>query len=247
MNFQFYTFEKAFVSGFSSDDVDLDVWPRFLNQDPVGKEYYTFIVNEFASFHCVAFTEDRKIAGTGKILPFFWNENLADLPAGWSAAVLKSIQDNRENRICNSATAWSIEVLPEFRGTGLSHRILSELKKNAALQNIFFLFACVRPNQKEKFPFLSMDEYLKRKRKDGFSEDPWIRVHEKAGGKRIRTESNSMLITGAIDDWEEWTGIRFPKSGEFVISGGLVPVKIDREQNLGEYMEPNVWFQHFTR
>ncbi|WP_156781785.1 hypothetical protein [Leptospira tipperaryensis] len=246
MEFQFITFAQAFTEGFSKEELDLDVWPLFLNQDPIGKEYYTLIVNKFSSLHCVALTKDRKIAGTGKILPFFWDEKNSTLPKGWGDAILRSVRDFQEKRFCNSASAWSIEILPEFRGGGLSHSILSELKKNAASQNILHLFACVRPNQKEKFPFLSMSEYLERKRDDGFSEDPWIRVHEKAGGKQIRIEEKSMYIKGTIKEWEEWTKLKFPKSGEFVIPGGLVPIRIDRDADLGEYLEPNVWFHHRT-
>ncbi|PJZ53470.1 GNAT family N-acetyltransferase [Leptospira adleri] len=246
MEFQLITFAQAFGEGFTEEDLDLDVWPFFLNQDPIGKEYYHFIVHEFSSFHCVALSKDRKVAGTGKMIPFDWDGENQTLPKGWDAAVLKGILDHNEGKRCNAASAWSIEILPEFRGSGLSHQILSELKKNAASRNILHLFACVRPNQKEKFPFLSMEEYLERKREDGFSEDPWIRVHEKAGAKRIRIEENSMYIRGTIRQWEEWTGLQFLNSGEFKIPGGLVPVRIDRDSDLGEYKEPNVWFHHKT-
>lgn len=244
MEFRYLTFEESLYSGFSESDFELDVWPTFLNQDPIGNEYYTSIVKEFSNLHCLAVTEKNEVAGTGKILPFFWDGTLEGLPAGWDEAVLKSAEDKKEGRLCNAASAWSIEIKNEFRGTGLSHSILSQLKKNAMSHNISDLFACVRPNQKEKFPYLSMEEYLEKKRPDGFSEDPWIRVHEKAGGKRIRIEERSMYISGSLEEWETWTKMKFPESGLFAIPGGLVPVRIDREKNLGEYVEPNVWFQH---
>ncbi|WP_167882862.1 GNAT family N-acetyltransferase [Leptospira yasudae] len=244
MEFRFLTFQESIRSGFTESDFELDVWPTFLNQDPVGKEYYTFIVKEFAHLHCICFTQENRVVGTGKILPFEWDGTPEGLPKGWDAAILKSTSDWKEKKICNAASAWSIEIAKEFQGGGLSHLILAQLKKNAGAHGISQLFACVRPNQKEKFPFLSMEEYLERKREDGTSEDPWVRVHEKAGGKKIRIESNSMHIQGTIPDWETWTGMKFPESGKFAIPGGLVPVVIDRERNSGEYTEPNVWFRH---
>ncbi|MBM9576897.1 hypothetical protein JWG45_06985 [Leptospira sp. 201903070] len=247
MEFRLITFAQAFAEGISKEELDIDVWPVFLNQDPIGKEFYPWVVEKFPTLHCAALTTDRRVAGTGKMIPFYWNGEENTLPKGWGEAVLKGVKDLETGIDSNSASAWSIEILPEFRGSALSHSILSALKKNAASQNILHLFACVRPNQKEKFPFLSLEEYLERRREDGFAQDPWIRVHERAGAELIRIEKKSMVIRGTIPEWEKWTGLSFPKSGEFAIPGGLVPVIIDRDSNLGEYVEPNVWFHHRTK
>ncbi|MCB0075363.1 MAG: hypothetical protein KDE20_28095, partial [Caldilineaceae bacterium] len=54
----------------------------------------------------------------------------------------------------------------------------------------------------------------------------------------------SMVIDGTVDEWEEWTGLRFPASGDYVVPGALVPVHMDRVANLGRYVEPNVWVRH---
>ncbi|TGK31014.1 GNAT family N-acetyltransferase [Leptospira gomenensis] len=245
MEFRFSTFAEILAEGsFSPADLDLDVWPEFINRDPVGNKFYPWLLREFPDLHCVAVTSSNEVAGTGKIFPFFWNGIEADLPRGWDAAILQADEDRSENRICNAVSAWAVEILPKFRGVGLSSLLLEELKRNAARRGFRELFACVRPNEKWKFPFLSLQEYLTRKREDGYSSDPWIRVHEKVGGKFVRVEERSMYIAGTVEEWERWTGMKFPASGEYPISEGLVPVKIDREKNLGEYSEPNVWFRH---
>jgi hypothetical protein len=36
----------------------------------------------------------------------------------------------------------------------------------------------------------------------------------------------------------------FPESGEYVVEGALVPVRIDRASDRGRYVEPNVWMRH---
>ena len=47
-----------------------------------------------------------------------------------------------------------------------------------------------------------------------------------------------------MDDWERWTGRSFSQSGEYVVPHALVPVAIDRTRNVGEYVEPNIWYFH---
>jgi hypothetical protein len=52
----------------------------------------------------------------------------------------------------------------------------------------------------------------------------------------------SSTITGSRAEWEEWTGLQFPEDGDYVIPGGLVPVRF--EKGAGTYIEPNVWMKH---
>lgn len=51
-----------------------------------------------------------------------------------------------------------------------------------------------------------------------------------------------MIVTGTIDEWEGWTGLEFPDDGEYVVPGGLVPVRF--ADGKGTYLEPNVWMRH---
>jgi hypothetical protein len=53
-----------------------------------------------------------------------------------------------------------------------------------------------------------------------------------------------MRITGTVLDWETWTGLALPESGDYVFPHGLAPVSVDRESDLGAYWEPNVWMIH---
>ncbi|MEZ4518824.1 MAG: hypothetical protein R3C44_19070 [Chloroflexota bacterium] len=43
----------------------------------------------------------------------------------------------------------------------------------------------------------------------------------------------SMVIEGTIGEWEMWTGMSFPESGDYIVEGALVPIQIDREVNIG--------------
>jgi len=53
-----------------------------------------------------------------------------------------------------------------------------------------------------------------------------------------------MTIPGTLAQWEEWTHLRFPQSGDYIIPGALAPVHIDIEQDQGLYLEPNVCVEH---
>ena len=41
--------------------------------------------------------------------------------------------------------------------------------------------------------------------------------------------------------------MRFPETGDYVFPAGLATVHIDRERDLGEYWEPNIWLIHTPR
>jgi len=53
-----------------------------------------------------------------------------------------------------------------------------------------------------------------------------------------------MLIKGSIHNWQDWTGLTFQASGEYIIPGALAPVEIDLTANTGIYVEANVWMVH---
>jgi hypothetical protein len=78
----------------------------------------------------------------------------------------------------------------------------------------------------------------------GLPFDAWLRVHVRAGARIIKVCHESKLIHGTRAEWEQWTGIKFPQSGEYLISGALNPIEMDVENNQGIYIEPNVWIVH---
>ncbi len=53
-----------------------------------------------------------------------------------------------------------------------------------------------------------------------------------------------MVITGAVADWEGWTGMVFPETDRYVVPDSLGLVEIDREQDRGTYVEENLWMRH---
>ncbi|WP_340613817.1 hypothetical protein [Xenorhabdus thailandensis] len=87
-------------------------------------------------------------------------------------------------------------------------------------------------------------EYYGWKNGKGEPFDPWIRTHCRLGAKIIKPALRSMDIYGTLEQWQEWTGMKFPQSGEYVIPGGLVPLVVDVEKQMAYYIEPNLWMYH---
>jgi hypothetical protein len=64
-----------------------------------------------------------------------------------------------------------------------------------------------------------------------------------AGG----TPTALCALAATVADWESWTRMRFPETGDYVFPAGLATVHIDRDQDAARYWEPNVWLIHRSR
>jgi hypothetical protein len=102
----------------------------------------------------------------------------------------------------------------------------------------------VRPTLKHRYPLTPIDRYIHWRRQDGSHLDPWVRTHERLGASIVKVAPESTVTTGTVTEWEEWTEMALPESGNYVVPGALVPITIDRERNEGAYVEPNVWMVH---
>jgi len=78
----------------------------------------------------------------------------------------------------------------------------------------------------------------------GLPFDAWLRIHVRTGGKVVKVCHISKTVRGTRAEWEQWTGIKFPQSGEYIIPGALNPIKMNDEKDVGIYIEPNVWMVH---
>jgi hypothetical protein len=106
------------------------------------------------------------------------------------------------------------------------------------------LIAPVRPSWKERYPLTPIERYVGWRQQDGQLLDPWMRIPERVGARVSTPLPESMRITGTVGDWESWTGMVFPDSGEYVFPQGLSTVHIDHAEDRGSYWEPNVWMIH---
>jgi hypothetical protein len=75
------------------------------------------------------------------------------------------------------------------------------------------VIAPVRPSLKTRYPLTAMDRFARWSRADGLHLDPWIRTHQRLGATILGAAPNSMIIKGTVADWESWTAMAFPETG----------------------------------
>lgn len=221
-------------------------WPEFMLHDPVARHFgelyeklpdYQFVLVDEATDTTVAL---------GNSIPLAYAGALDDLPEdGWDWAMTQGLDDLKNNRQPAILCALQIVVFGDNRGRGISSQAVKAMRAIGQAHQLNGLIAPVRPSQKPSYPLTPIEQYIRWKSDDAqYPFDAWLRVHAKAGARIIRPCPTAMRISGTIAEWQSWTGMKFPESGDYIVPGALVPVKIDCENDTGLYIEPNVWMHH---
>ena len=220
-------------------------WPEFMLHDPVALNL-TQCYDKFPDCQFVLVDPDSNEAvAIANSIPLLWERRLESLPQdGWDWALLKGLDDIAAARKPNYLCALQIVVFGRNRGRGISTYAVHTMRAIAQTHGLRGLIAPVRPNRKSENPHVSIDEYICWNGDDGLPYDPWLRVHARLGAKIIKPCYRAMRITGTLSEWEAWTKMKFPKSGDYEVPGALAPVQIDIQANRGLYIEPNVWVVH---
>ncbi len=217
--------------------------------DSVAIKYWEALYEKFPEYQFILIEkESKKLVASANCLPLLWEKELNHLPAeGWDWAMTHGFSNLSKKVNPNFLCALSISVAPDFQGKGISNHLVKIMQTIAKNKKFVNLIAPVRPNYKCKYPLTPIENYIHWKNGDGFSFDPWIRVHEQLGGKIVKVCNKSMKITGSVGDWQRWTDMIFPETMEYVVPGALTPISICLESDVGTYIEPNVWIVHSTK
>jgi GNAT superfamily N-acetyltransferase len=221
-------------------------WPEFMLHDPIANENWHELFDRFNTYQFALLdTENNRMAALGNSLPFYWDQPLEELPeAGWDWVFLQAIENHKQRVEPNIQSAIQINIHPDYRSQGLSMKMVQAMRAIGQSRGFKYLIAPVRPNQKSQYPLISIDDYIKWTNDEGLPFDAWLRVHARARARIIKPCHEAMTIPGTRAEWEEWTGLKFPQSGNYVIPGALNPMEMDIEKDEGVYVEPNVWMVH---
>ncbi|MBO0820987.1 MAG: hypothetical protein J2P26_09080 [Nocardiopsaceae bacterium] len=218
-------------------------WPAFIFHAPVGAEFTARARECFSQYDVLLLDEGGVVAG-GWGLALRWNATTADLPAGYDAALIRGVTEHETGTRPDTLCVMAAAVRPGRRGAGLGGRVLRALRSRAAEAGLERMIAPVRPVLKSRYPLTPMERFARWSRPDGTHIDPWIRTHQRLGGVILGPAPRSMTVTGTVAEWEEWSGLALPETGRYVVPGALDLVDIDRERDLGRYVEPNLWMRH---
>jgi hypothetical protein len=224
------------------------VWPEYNRHGDVLNQWWHRLTLDLPDFQFVLYDDAHdEVVAEGHTGPLWWDGAVESLPAGIDASIELVFATLGEGRQVNTLCALAAESPRDARRRGLAVQLLAGMRRIAERQGLAHLIAPVRPSMKERYPLIPIERYVQWRRPDGELFDPWMRVHERLGARVATAVPHSMRITGGVRDWEQWTGMEFPESGEYVFPEGLAPLHIDQSADLGAYWEPNVWMVHPSR
>jgi GNAT superfamily N-acetyltransferase len=214
----------------------------FLNYTRAHFAFYQDLLEEHADCQlCLVDEATGYPVAVGNCVPLACDfDNLP--PEGWDWIVETAANNGGKRR--NALGALAISVPGIHRGKGVARLMIEEFRKLADKKGLDGVIAPVRPSEKHRHPFISIDEYMGWTDERGRVYDPWVRSHLAAGGRIIKPAERSMVVEEPVGFWEMWTGRQFNESGKYAFEGALTPVSIELENDVGRYVEPNIWFAY---
>ncbi|TML14490.1 MAG: GNAT family N-acetyltransferase, partial [Actinobacteria bacterium] len=153
------------------------IWPEFMYHDAVLERLFDRVISEYADFQFYAWDDEREeVVGGGNAIPATWDGDAATLlDDGVDGVVEARFADDAPppNALC----ALQILIAPEYRGQGLSGRMIKRMAEIGRAHGLDTLIAPVRPNLKDKYPLTPIERYIEWRRPDGMLLDPWLRTH----------------------------------------------------------------------
>jgi len=229
-----------------ADAIAYASWPEFMMHDPIANKNWHELFDRFNEYQFALLdTATNRMAAMGNSVPFRWDKDLSELPeGGWDWVFLQAIADHKNGVVPNIQSAIQIAIHPDYQNQGLSTLMVKAMRAIGEAKGFKNLIGPIRPNQKSKYPLTSIDDYIKWTNDGGLPFDAWLRVHARAGARIIKPCHEAMVIRGTCADWEKWTKLKFPQSGQYIIPGALNLMEINIEKYEGVYIEPNVWMVH---
>jgi hypothetical protein len=218
-------------------------WPSFLRDD-AANALWPALYTSFREFQFALLDGGRRVVAIGNSIPFVWDGRPAHLPERIADLLARGIDDRAHGRRPTALSALAAIVEERHRGLGLSARVIRAMAQLAARHRLRYLVAPVRPSLKGHYPLTPMEHYAGWTDGSGGPFDPWLRVHWRLGARAVGIAPHANTVQAPVAAWQEWTGLRFPESGRYIVPGAFQPIRVDRKRDRVYYGEANVWMRH---
>ncbi|MFV0132133.1 GNAT family N-acetyltransferase [Streptomyces sp. HMX87] len=219
-------------------------FPEFVLADRAAKRYLGRVRDWFAAFDLMLVDEHEVPVAGGWGVPVRWDGRTDTLPTGYTDALARAVEGRERQVAADTLVICGAIVTPSHKGRGLAGEVLKALRATAREAGLSRVVAPVRPTLKARYPLTPIETFMRWRRDDGLALDPWIRTHQRLGATLLAPAPASQTMTGTVAEWERWTGMALPESGDYVIPDGLSTLRVDRIADQGVYREPNVWMRH---
>lgn len=217
-------------------------WPAYIRPEPLLVDW---ALRRHAEYQLVVLDAADRVVARAASVPFTWDGDPDGLPdTGWDETLRQCLTDTAAGREPTALCALEIAVAPGRLAQNLSAYTLRALVGHATAKGLRDLVGPVRPSGKHRYPHQPLAEYLALRRPDGLPEDPWLRVHVRAGGEVLKVCPASMTIAGSLAQWRAWTGMPLDTDGPVELPGALTPLTVNTAHDHAVYVEPNVWVRH---
>jgi hypothetical protein len=229
----------------SISDLSDEVWPEYNQHGETLNYYWAQLYDVFPEWQFILYdVGDQTVLAEGHTIPLAWDGTDPGLGPGIDATLAAAFELRAARGLPTAVSALAAEIPPRHQGRHLSGVLLKAMAGLARDAGLNHLIAPVRPSYKDRYPTIPIERYAHWTRPDGSPFDPWVRVHTRLGARIGPVIPHSLHITGSVGQWESWTHMRFPETGDYVFPAGLATVHIDRADDIGEYWEPNIWIIH---
>lgn len=220
-------------------------WEAFLFEDVISKRYWDDIYKNYPQFQFIGKNEENGdfIFGSCNVPMVLGGAAPKDGGFRWALEEACSIDINCGVKF-DCLCMLSLTINPKYQSRGISYLALRHLFSIAESVGIRRVIAPVRPPMKARFQTITMPDFLKIVREDGYSIDPWIRAHQRLGGKMLGVCEHSMVIEGDLEDWKKW-GLTIENNARFASHKSCFnAISISEQEQRAQYVEPNVWIEH---
>jgi hypothetical protein len=225
-------------------DLSEQIWPEYNRHGDVLNLYWGRLYEVFPEYQFVLYDDENdEVLAEGHTVPYHWDETVSGLGTGIDATITAAFRPGGSG-IPTALAALAAEILPTHQEQGLSSILLQKMQEIARSASLKHLIAPVRPSWKERYPLTPIEQYATWTNGQGQPFDPWMRSHLRLGGQIATPIPKSLRITGTVADWETWTKMALPGSGDYIFPRCLAPLHVDRPTDMGTYWEPNVWIVH---
>ncbi|NEA64773.1 hypothetical protein [Streptomyces sp. SID12488] len=219
-------------------------FPEFITADRLVSEYIGRVREWFPAWDLTLVDEGEVPVAAGWGVPVHWDGSVEALPTGYTDSLARAVEGREQGVAPDTLVICGAVVTPSLKGRGLAGETLTALRRTALDAGLTRVIAPVRPTTKARYPLTPIETFMRWRRPDGTALDPWIRTHERLGAEILAAAPASQTMTGTVTQWEKWTGLDLPASGEYVVPDGLGLLRVDLAADEGVYQEPNVWMRH---